>query len=80
MVFNLGMKAFATLFQRMGHECNPSTLQYPSEMNDKRIYWDEVKDQEAVKRQRRAVRIDRVSLKGRQVAEEGFTYGAGAFN
>ena len=48
-------------------------------MNDKRIYRAEVKDQEAVKRRRRAMRIDRVSLMGRQVAEEGVTYGAGTF-
>ena len=80
MVLNLGMKPFATLLQLMGHECNPSTLQYLSEMNDKRVYRAEVKDQEAVKRRRRAMRIDRVSLMERQVAEEGVTYGAGAFN
>ena len=80
MVFNLGMKAFVTLLQRIGHECNPSTLQYLSEMNDKGIYRVEVKDQEAVKRQRRAMRIDRVSLMERQVVEEDVTYGAGAFN
>ena len=80
MVFNLGMKLFATLLQRMGHECKPSTLQYLSEMNNKRIYRAEVKDQEAVKRRRRAMRIDRLALMEQQVAEEGVTYGAGAFN
>ena len=80
MVFNLGMKPFATLLQCMGHECNPSTLQYLSEMNDKRIYRAEVKDQEAVKQRRRAMRIDRVSLMERQVAEEGVTCDTGAFN
>ena len=79
MVFNLGMKQFATLLQRMGHECNPSTFQYLSEMNDKRIYRAKVKDQEAVKRRRRVMRID-LSLMEQQVAEEGVTYGAGAFN
>ena len=80
MVFNFGVKPFATLLQRMGHECNPSTLQYLSEMNDKRIYWAEVKDQEAVKQRRRVMRIDRVSLMERQVAEEGVTCDTGAFN
>ena len=80
MVFKFGMKPFATILQCMGHECNPSTLQYLSEMNDKRIYRAEVKDQEAVKQRRRAMRIDRVSLMERQVAEEGISYGAGAFN
>ena len=80
MVFNFGVKPFATLLQCMGHECNPSTPQYLSEMNDKRIYRAEVKDQEAVKRWRRVMRIDRVSLMDQQVAEEGVTYGAGTFN
>ena len=80
MVFNSGMKPFATLLQCMGHECNPSTLQYLSEMDDKRTYQAEAKDQEAVKRRRKAIRIDRVSLMERQVAEEGVTSGAGAFN
>ena len=58
----------------------PKHTQYLNKMNDKRIYRAEVKDQEAVKRRRRAMRIDRVSLMERQVAEEGVTYGAGAFN
>ena len=80
MVFNLGMKPFATLLQCMGHEYNPSTLQYLSEMNYKRIYWAEVKDQEAVKWRRRVMRIDRVSLMERQVADEGVTCDTGAFN
>ena len=46
MVFNSGMKPSATLLQRIGHECNPSSLLYLSEMDDKRIYRAEVKDQE----------------------------------
>ena len=74
-MFNSGMKWFATLLQRMGHDCNPNTLQYLCEKDDRRIYQAEVKNQEAVKRRRRVMRIDRE----RQVAEEGVTYGVGFF-
>ena len=80
MAFNSGMKPSATLLQCMGHECNPSILQYLNEMDDKIIYRAEVKDQEAVKQRRRAMSIDRMSLMERQVTEEDVIYGAGDFN
>ena len=46
MVFNSGMKPFATLLQRMVHDCNPKTFQYLCEKDDRRIYQVEMKDQE----------------------------------
>ena len=69
MVFNSEMKLFVTFSSAWDMI---ATQTHTNISDDRRIYQAEVKDQEAVKQRRRAMRIDRVSLVERPYIVQGF--------
>ena len=79
ITFNSGQGALRGLLQRLNFKLSPTILKFLDSKDDTRVWEAQHKGKELVKKRRRQMRLDRVSLHENLVAAEGPTYGAGEF-
>ena len=79
ITFNSGMGALRGVLKRLNYHCGPTTSRFLDKVDDNRIWMASYKGKELVKKRRRQMRLDRVTIEEEQAQTEGVTYSAGAF-